>query len=176
METIAADQLLEGGILSQLCQSCGSISPDLLTTADGLKLCSDCYWNEESQRTTMVSGETAESDAPPVEEDFAAATVAEIKPMMPTLPGRIGPGTCEECGKGTLKRLPASDGRLLCERCVWEAEQEQSTLTMDSAGQPPGATMETTTGTCEVCGKTDTALVETADGRQHCADCYIEQQ
>lgn len=176
METLAADQLFEGGILSQLCQSCGCISPDLLTTADGLRLCADCYWKQESQRATVVPGEEAESDAKPVEEDFTATTVAAIEPTMPTLPGPIGPGTCEECGKGTLKRLPASDGRLLCERCVWEAEQDQSTLTMDPSGEPPGTAVETTTGTCEICSKTDTALVETADGRKHCVDCYIEQQ
>lgn len=172
LETISADQLGEG-LLGSLCQSCGTPTPDLLTTADGLRLCSECYWREESQRTTLVSSEP-EGDGDSVEspEDFNAATLAEIPPVRPRT---AGPGTCEECGKGTLKRLPVSDGRLLCERCVWEAEQAQSTLAMNDFDGQAGAAV-TTAGTCQSCGKTDASLLDASDGRKLCADCYIEQQ
>ena len=166
-ETIAFDQLANG-VLSTSCQSCGALNPDLLTTADGLKLCSECYWQQESQRTTLVS--TTPDEGPESTDDFDAATLAEIPPIRPQTGG---PGTCEECGKGTLKRLPVSDGRLLCERCVWEVEQSQSTLAMNDVD---GADADSVTGTCEGCEKADTSLLEVADGRRLCADCYIEQQ
>jgi formylmethanofuran dehydrogenase subunit E len=180
LETVAVEQL-GAGFLAQLCQECFVTSGDLLPTAEGRMLCPECYWKEESQRSTLgpepTTSETSEVSPPGVsapEADFEAETTAEIPPVK--FGGRR-PGTCDECGQSTLKRVPSFDGRLLCEGCIAGEEEGKSTLAMPTSSESGlSSAINNDEGICQACNQISTGLLVGSDGRRLCADCYIDHE